>query len=294
MNKVRKAVIPAAGLGTRFLPFTKSIPKEMLPIVDKPTIQYIIEEITAAGITDILIIIGRNKDVMINHFDNVPELEFNLEQHGKHAELKIVEDITNMANIFTIRQKEARGLGHAVLCAKEFVGDEPFAVILGDDVVYHPEMPAIKQLIDVYDENEAPVIGVQTVAHENVSKYGIVSAEDFKDNVYRVKDLVEKPAPDKAPSDLAILGRYVITPDIFDILAHTGTGAGGEIQLTDALQELAKKREMLACDFSGRRYDVGSKQGFLEATVEYGLRDPELRTEFMAYLKGLDPENIPK
>lgn len=294
MNKVRKAVIPAAGLGTRFLPFTKSIPKEMLPIVDKPTIQYIIEEITAAGITDILIIIGRNKDVMINHFDNVPELEFNLEQHGKHAELKIVEDITNMANIFTIRQKEARGLGHAVLCAKEFVGDEPFAVILGDDVVYHPEMPAIKQLIDVYDENEAPVIGVQTVAHENVSKYGIVSAEDFKDNVYRVKELVEKPAPDKAPSDLAILGRYVITPDIFDILAHTGTGAGGEIQLTDALQELAKKREMLACDFSGRRYDVGSKQGFLEATVEYGLRDPELRTEFMAYLKGLDPENIPK
>lgn len=292
MQKVRKAVIPAAGLGTRFLPFTKSIPKEMLPIVDKPTIQYIIEEIVDSGIEDILIVIGRNKDVLVNHFDCVPELEFNLEKNGKDAELEMINDITEMANIFTIRQKEPKGLGHAVLCAKKFVGDEPFAVILGDDVVYNPDTPALKQLLDVYDEQEKTVIGVQTVPHEDTNKYGIIEKEDVGGNVYKVNNMIEKPPVDEAPSDLAVLGRYVITPDIFEILEHTGKGAGGEIQLTDALEEQAKEGNVYAVDFEGKRYDIGSKEGFLEATVEYALRRPELKDSFEAYLKDLNIEEV--
>lgn len=292
MQKVRKAVIPAAGLGTRFLPFTKSIPKEMLPIVDKPTIQYIIEEIVNSGIKDILIVIGRNKDVIVNHFDMVPELEFELEKKGKLEELEMINDITGMANIFTIRQKEPKGLGHAVLCAKEFVGDEPFAVVLGDDVVYSEDEPALKQLLDVYDEHEKTVVGVQGVAHEDTDKYGIIVKEDVGDDVYRVTDMVEKPPVDEAPSNLAVLGRYVITPDIFDILEHTGKGAGGEIQLTDALKEQAKNDEVYAVDFEGKRYDIGSKEGFLEATVEYALRRPELRDAFKDYISDLDTAAI--
>lgn len=291
MQKVRKAVIPAAGLGTRFLPFTKSIPKEMLPIVDKPTIQYIIEEIVDSGIEDILIVIGRNKDVLVNHFDFVPELEFNLEKNGKDAELAMINGITEMANVFTIRQKEPKGLGHAVLCAKKFVGDEPFAVILGDDVVYNPDTPALQQLLDVYDEQEKTVIGVQTVPHEDTCKYGIIEKEDAGGNVYKVSSMVEKPPVDEAPSDLAVLGRYVITPDIFEILEHTGKGAGGEIQLTDALQEQAKEGNVYAVDFEGKRYDIGSKEGFLEATVEYALRRPELREAFAEYLSELNLED---
>ena len=283
--KVKKAVIPAAGLGTRFLPVTKSVPKEMLPIVDKPTIQYIIEEIVDSGIEEILIITGRNKDVIVNHFDNVPELEFNLKMKGKDAELKMIEDITNMAKIFTVRQKEAKGLGHAVLCAREFVGDEPFAVVLGDDIVYNPEKPALKQMIEVFDEYQASVIGVQTVAEDQVDKYGIVSGTAVADGIVAVNDLVEKPAVGTAPSNLAILGRYVITPEIFEILEHTGRGAGGEIQLTDALKTLAGRQKMYAYDFKGRRYDVGDKLGFLEATVEYGLRTPGLEERFKAYLR---------
>lgn len=287
MKKITKAVIPAAGLGTRFLPFTKSIPKEMLPIVDKPTIQYIIEEIVASGITDILIVIGRNKDVLVNHFDNVPELEFNLEQHGKLKELKMIDDITNMANIFTIRQKEAKGLGHAVLCAKEFVGDEPFAVVLGDDVVYNPDTPALRQMLDVYDKTGKSVVGVKKVRREDVSKYGVIDGEQTEDGLQRIKDMVEKPVPEDAPSDMAVMGRYIIVPEIFEILEHTGKGAGGEIQLTDALETLAQRQDVYACPFEGRRYDLGSKEGFLEASVEYGLRRPELRADFMAYLKAL-------
>lgn len=288
MSKVRKAVIPAAGLGTRFLPVTKSVPKEILPIVDKPTIQYIIEEIVASGITDILIITGRNKEIIINHFDNVPELEFNLKMKGKDAELKMIEDITNMANIFTVRQGEAKGLGHAVLCAREFVGDEPFAVVLGDDIVYNPEKPALKQMMDVYDKYQASVIGVQTVPEDQVDKYGIVSGNALSDYVYAVDDLVEKPTIEAAPSNLAILGRYIISPEIFEILEHTGRGAGGEIQLTDGLKRLAKREKMVAYDFAGRRYDVGDKLGFLEATVEYGLRTPGLEDRFREYLKNLE------
>ncbi|MEF9919380.1 MAG: UTP--glucose-1-phosphate uridylyltransferase GalU [Eubacterium sp.] len=282
---VKKAVIPAAGLGTRFLPVTKSVPKEMLPIVDKPTIQYIIEEIVESGIDEILIITGRNKDIIVNHFDNVPELEFNLKMKGKEEELQIIEDITNMAKIFTVRQKEAKGLGHAVLCAKEFVGNDPFAVVLGDDIVYNPDKPALKQMLEVFDAHQASVIGVQTVPEDQVNKYGIVSGKAIGEDLYLVDDLVEKPAIGTAPSNLAILGRYIITPEIFNILEHTGKGAGGEIQLTDALKELALKEKMLAFDFKGRRYDVGDKLGFLEATVEYGLRTPELEKGFTEYLK---------
>ncbi len=286
--EVKKAVIPAAGLGTRFLPVTKSVPKEILPIVDKPTIQYIIEEIVGSGIEDILIITGRNKEIIINHFDQVPELEFNLKVKGKNAELKMVQDITDMANIFTVRQGEAKGLGHAVLCAKEFVGDEPFAVILGDDIVYNHDNPALKQMIKVFNQYQTSVLGVQTVPHEDVSKYGIVKGQELSDYVFSVEDLVEKPSIEDAPSDLAILGRYIITPDIFEILEHTGKGAGGEIQLTDGLRRLARRQKMVAYDFAGRRYDVGDKLGFLEATVEYGLRTPGLETKFKEYLKNLD------
>ena len=292
MKKVTKAVIPAAGLGTRFLPFTKSIPKEMLPIVDKPTIQYIIEEIVDSGIKDILIINGRNKVVMVNHFDNVPELEFHLKQTGKEEELRIIEDISNMANIFTIRQKEAKGLGHAVLCAKEFVGDEPFAVVLGDDVVYNADKPALRQMLDVYDRFGKSVIGVQQVPRQETDKYGIISKTDVEGNIYKITDMVEKPPVDEAPSNLAVLGRYIITPEIFGILEHTGKGAGGEIQLTDAQKELCGNDDVYACDFEGRRYDIGNKEGFLEATVEYGLRRPELSEAFREYLKSLDADSI--
>ena len=216
--KVKKAVIPAAGLGTRFLPVTKSVPKEMLPIVDKPTIQYIIEEIVDSGIDEVLIITGRNKDIITNHFDNVPELEFNLQMKGKTEELKMIEDITNMAHIFTVRQKEAKGLGHAVLCAKEFVGDEPFAVVLGDDIVYNPEKPALKQMIEVFDEYQASVIGVQTVPDDQVDKYGIVSGRPVTGDIFEVDDMVEKPAICTASSNLEILGRYIFTQAFLDIL----------------------------------------------------------------------------
>ncbi|HAZ06005.1 MAG TPA: UTP--glucose-1-phosphate uridylyltransferase [Acetobacterium sp.] len=287
MKKVRKAVIPAAGLGTRFLPITKSVPKEMLPIVDKPTIQYIIEEIVASGIEEILIINGRNKDSIINHFDKVPELEVLLKAGGKTAALEQVEAITNMAKIFSVRQKEAKGLGHAVLCAKEFVGDEPFAVVLGDDIVYNDENPALMQMVDVYNAYGASVIGVQQVAPDQVDKYGIVSGEAVSDRVFQVNDLVEKPAIGTAPSTLAILGRYIITPGIFEVLEHTGKGAGGEIQLTDGLKTLATMEKMFAYDFAGKRYDVGDKLGFLQATVEYGLRDGKLGKDFKRYLETL-------
>ncbi|WP_373483463.1 UTP--glucose-1-phosphate uridylyltransferase GalU [Acetobacterium sp.] len=287
MKKVRKAVIPAAGLGTRFLPITKSTPKEMLPIVDKPTIQYIIEEIVASGIEEILIITGRNKESIINHFDRVPELEALLKAAGKTAALEQVEAITKMAKIFSVRQKEAKGLGHAVLCAKEFVGDEPFAVVLGDDIVYNDGNPALKQMVDVYDQYGASVIGVQQVAPDQVNKYGIVSGNAVGERVYQVDDLVEKPAIGKAPSTMAILGRYIITPGIFDVLEHTGKGSGGEIQLTDGLKALAGREKMFAYDFVGQRYDVGDKLGFLQATVEFGLRDDKLGADFKRYLETL-------
>ena len=285
MQKVTKAVIPAAGLGTRFLPATKACPKEMLPIVDKPTIQYIIEEALASGIKDILIITGHNKRSIEDHFDYNPELELNLREHGKEELLAMVKEIGDI-NLHYIRQKEPKGLGHAILCAKSFVGNEPFAVLLGDDVVYNEEKPCMQQLLDVYDTTGASVLGCQTVPQEKVSSYGIVASEATEDaRIFKVNDMVEKPAVEEAPSRLAVLGRYVITPEIFAILEQTAPGRGGEIQLTDALTVLAKEQAMYAYDFVGRRYDVGDKQGYLEATVEYALRRPELREKFLRYLQ---------
>ena len=286
-KKIRKAIIPAAGLGTRFLPATKAQPKEMLPIVDKPTLQYIIEECVASGIEEILIITGRNKKSIEDHFDRSVELEMELEKAGKQEMLKMVRDISDMVNIHFIRQKEPKGLGHAIHCAKTFVGDEPFAVLLGDDVVYNEEKPCLKQLIDCYNEYKTSVLGVQTVPESHVSKYGIVDGKHIEGKVYKVKGLVEKPSVEEAPSNVAILGRYIVTPRIFDILENTKPGKGGEIQLTDALLELMGQEAMYAYDFEGRRYDVGDKLGFLEATVEYALRRPELREGFIEYLNNL-------
>ena len=286
MQKVRKAVIPAAGLGTRFLPATKATPKEMLPIVDKPTIQYIVEEALASGIEEILIITGRSKRAIEDHFDRSIELELNLENSGKTQELEMVKEISGI-RIHYIRQKEPRGLGHAILCAKQFVGEEPFAVLLGDDVV-DAQVPALKQLINVYDKTGASVLGVQEVPLEKVSSYGIVASEPTAEvRTFTVKDMVEKPAIEEAPSRLAVLGRYVITPEVFAILEQTPPGRGNEIQLTDALKVLAKEQAMYAYNFEGRRYDVGDKQGFLEATVEMALKRPDLRDKFMAYLKNI-------
>ena len=285
MNKnIKKAIIPAAGLGTRFLPATKAQAKEMLPIVDKPTLQYIIEEAIESGIEEILIVTGRNKKSIEDHFDRSVELELELEQKNKKEMLEMVQDISNMVNIHYIRQKEPKGLGHAVHCAKSFIGNEPFAVLLGDDIV-DAETPCLKQMIDAYDEYKTSILGVQEVAKENVDKYGILDVKYIEDRVYKVKDMVEKPSVEDAPSNIAILGRYIITPEIFNILENQEAGKGGEIQLTDALQTLATKEAIYAYNFEGRRYDVGDKLGFLEATVDFALKRPELRDDFMAFLE---------
>lgn len=281
--KVRKAIIPAAGFGTRFLPATKAQPKEMLPIVDKPTLQYIIEEAVESGIEEILIITGRNKKSIEDHFDRSIELELELEKKGKTDLLEEIRKISDMVNIHYIRQKEPKGLGHAIYCAKSFIGNEPFAVLLGDDVVY-ADKPCLKQMIEVHDEYKTTILGVQEVPREDVNKYGIIEAKFIEDRIYKVKGLVEKPDIDHAPSNIAILGRYIINPAIFEILEHTKPGKGGEIQLTDALKELVAREAMYAYNFEGRRYDVGDKQGFLEATVEYALRREDLREEFLNYL----------
>lgn len=286
MKKVRKAVIPAAGLGTRFLPATKAQPKEMLPIVDKPTLQYIIEEAVASGIEEILIITGRNKKSIEDHFDKSVELELELEKSNKEEFLKIVRDITDMVNIHYIRQKEPKGLGHAINCARIFVGDEPFAVLLGDDIV-DSEVPCLKQLIDCYNEKGVSILGVQTVGEDDVSKYGIIKGQQLSERVYKVDSLVEKPKKEEAPSNVAVLGRYIISPRVFDILDKTIPGKNGEIQLTDALMELTNYEAIYAYNFEGRRHDVGDKLGFLQATVEYALKREDLRDEFMAYLNDL-------
>ena len=283
-KRVRKAIIPAAGLGTRFLPATKSQPKEMLPIVDKPTLQYIIEEAIESGIEEILIVTGRSKKSIEDHFDRSVELELELEQKGKTEMLEMVQDISNMVNIHYIRQKEPKGLGHAVHCAKSFIGNEPFAVLLGDDIV-DAETPCLKQMINAYDEYKTSILGVQEVAKENVDKYGRLDVKHIEDRVYKVKDMVEKPSVEDAPSNIAILGRYIITPEIFNILETQEAGKGGEIQLTDALQTLATKEAIYAYNFEGRRYDVGDKLGFLEATVDFALKRPELKEEFSAFLR---------
>lgn len=282
--KVTKAVIPAAGFGTRFLPATKAVPKEMLPIVDKPTIQYIVEEAIAAGIEDLIIITSRGKDALMNHFDKAFELETVLERDGKTEMLDAVREVSDKINVHFIRQQEQKGLGHAVLYAKSFIGNEPFAVMLGDDVVVS-EKPCIGQLIEQYEKTGATVLGVQKVGMEQVSKYGIVDCENIEGRLYKLNGMVEKPKREDAPSDIAVLGRYVINPAIFDCLEQTPKGAGGEIQLTDALVMLAEKEPMYAYNFEGKRYDIGSKQGFLSATVEFALARDDLRDEFAAYLK---------
>ncbi len=282
--KVRKAVIPAAGLGTRFLPATKAQPKEMLPIIDKPTLQIIIEEAVQSGIQEILIITGRNKTSIENHFDKNVELELELEKKGNEEMLKVVRDITDLVDIHYIRQKEAKGLGHAIHCAKTFVGNEPFAVMLGDDIVENGDgKPCLQQMLEMYDQFKTSILGVQEIPRENTNKYGIVDGSKIEDRVYRVKDLVEKPSMEEAPSNIAILGRYIINPEIFEILENTKPGKGGEIQLTDALKELATKEAMYAYNFEGRRHDVGDKLGFLQATVEFALK----RDDFLDYLEDI-------
>ena len=286
MSKVKKAVIPAAGLGTRFLPATKAMAKEMLPIVDKPTIQFIVEEAVASGIEDILIVTGKSKRPIEDHFDSNIELEEHLRENGLEDLLDIVNDTTNV-NLFFVRQAYPKGLGHAVLQAKAFIGDEPFIVMLGDDVM-QSEVPLTKQLINVYDETHASNIAVMEVPYEDTNKYGVIAPErEYAEGIYNVERFVEKPNPEDAPSNLAIIGRYLLTPEIFEILENQAPGAGNEIQLTDATDTLNRTQRVFALEFNGKRYDVGNKLGMLEANIEYGLKHPELKDELKEYLMSL-------
>lgn len=285
--KVKKAIIPAAGLGTRFLPATKAQPKEMLPIVDTPTIQYIIEEAVDAGIEDILIVTGRGKRAIEDHFDKSLELEETLKEKGKEEELARIQKISNMADIHYIRQKEPKGLGHAIWCARKFIGNDPFAVMLGDDIV-RAQTPCLEQLIKEFEARNSSVIGVQEVPTKDVSKYGVVEYDNTFNSgsgLYKVKSLVEKPAIEEAPSNLAIMGRYVLTPEILDILEHLKPGKGNEIQLTDALQELSGIQEVFAYLFEGKRYDIGDKYGFVQATVEFALEREDIGEPLLNWLK---------
>ena len=289
-KRIRKAVIPAAGYGTRFLPVTKAIPKEMIPIVDKPVIQYIVEEAQQSGIEEILIITGHGKRAIEDHFDTNIDLELQLRQQGKDQLLHLVQDISSI-NIHYIRQKHMRGLGDAIRCAESFIDNEPFAVLLGDDVVYNPEQPALKQMMDAFSRLGATMLGCQEVPQELVSRYGIVQGQPTDDDrVVKLIDMVEKPAVDEAPSRLAALGRYILTPDIFEILRRVQPGKGGEIQLTDALRLMADPEAVYAYTFSGRSYDTGNKLGFLKATVEYALRREDLGEAFREYLRHSLPE----
>ncbi|MFF2156618.1 UTP--glucose-1-phosphate uridylyltransferase GalU [Paenibacillus chitinolyticus] len=290
---IKKAIIPAAGLGTRFLPATKAQPKEMLPIVDKPTIQYIVEEAIASGIEDILIISGRGKRAIEDHFDKSFELEETLEQKGKLEDLKQIQAISNLANIHYVRQKEPKGLGHAILCAKSFIGQEPFAVLLGDDIV-QAETPCTAQLIEVYEKYKSTVVGVQWVADKDVNKYGIVDAgkEIVDRHVIPVRSLVEKPQPSEAPSNYAIMGRYILTPEIFNILETQQPGAGGEIQLTDAIRRLNENQPTFAYEFEGIRYDVGDKLGFIKATIDFALQRPDLNSDLYRYIREIYEKDL--
>ena len=284
-KQIRKAVIPAAGYGTRFLPVTKAIPKEMIPIVDKPVIQYIVEEALQSGIEEILIITGHGKRAIEDHFDTNIDLELQLRQQGKDQLLHLVQDISSI-NVHYIRQKHMRGLGDAIRCAESFIDNEPFAVLLGDDVIYNPEKPALKQMMEAFSRLGATMLGCQEVPQELVSRYGIVQGQPTDDDrVVKLIDMVEKPAVDEAPSRLAALGRYILTPDIFEILRRVQPGKGGEIQLTDALRLMADREAVYAYTFSGRSYDTGNKLGFLKATVEYALRREDLGDAFQEYLR---------
>ncbi|AWP35943.1 UTP--glucose-1-phosphate uridylyltransferase GalU [Heyndrickxia coagulans] len=293
MKKVRKAIIPAAGLGTRFLPATKAMPKEMLPIVDKPTIQYIVEEAVESGIEDIIIVTGKGKRAIEDHFDNAWELEQNLAEKGKFELLEKVRYSSNLANIHYIRQKEPLGLGHAVWCARNFIGDEPFAVLLGDDIVQN-DPPCLKQLIDQYEETRSSVIGVQEVPEEETHRYGIIEPASKEGRRYQVDKFVEKPKQGTAPSNLAIIGRYLLTPEVFMFLDKQEKGAGGEIQLTDAIQQLNQIQRVFAYQFEGKRYDVGEKLGFVKSTIEFALQDENLKEELQAFLKEVMTESLIK
>jgi UTP--glucose-1-phosphate uridylyltransferase len=288
MRKIRKAVFPAAGLGTRFLPATKAQPKEMLPLVDKPIIQYVIEEAIASGLTNIIIVTGRGKNAIEDHFDVSYELERMLHERGKTELLEQVRAVSSMINVSYVRQGETLGLGHAVLMAKDLVGDEPFAVMLGDDII-DSAVPCMRQMIDVYEAHGDPVVAVQQVPKSELSSYGVIAgdAEPGNDRVYRIRDMVEKPRAEEAPSDLAIIGRYILTPDVFEALETTPRDAGGEIQLTNGLRALKQKRALYGCRFEGTRHDAGNKLGFLKATVEFALKRPDLGGPFRDYLKGL-------
>ncbi|XGA33069.1 UTP--glucose-1-phosphate uridylyltransferase GalU [Virgibacillus sp. CBA3643] len=287
MMKVRKAIIPAAGLGTRFLPATKAQPKEMLPIVDKPTIQYIVEEAVASGIEDIIIISGRGKRAIEDHFDVSYELEEKLSQKGKTEQLEMVQSISDLANIHYIRQKEPKGLGHAIACAHSFVGSEPFAVLLGDDIVEADE-PCLNQLIEAYNVHQSSIIGVHDVPMEDVSKYGIIKpleGQNYGPSIRAIDSLVEKPDKQNAPSNLAIMGRYVLSPEVFDILENQEPGKGGEIQLTDSIEKLNKQEQVLAYNFTGQRYDIGGKLGFVQATIDFALNREDLHDDIKAYMQ---------
>jgi UTP--glucose-1-phosphate uridylyltransferase len=285
-QKVRKAIIPAAGLGTRFLPATKAMPKEMLPIVDKPTIQYIVEEAVESGIKDILIVTGKGKRAIEDHFDYALELEQNLIEKEKFQLLQQVRHPSNMVDIHYIRQKEPKGLGHAIWCARKFIGDEPFAVLLGDDII-QAKNPCLRQMLDRYQEIQAPIIGVKPVLTHEVSRYGIIDPIRINDRLFEVKHLVEKPQTEAAPSNIAIMGRYILPPEIFDILDHQRPGTGGEIQLTDAISKLLQSQSVYAYQFEGVRYDVGEKIGFIKTTIELALQRPELRNELLGFIKGI-------
>lgn len=284
--KIRKAVIPAAGFGTRMLPASKSVPKEMLPIYDKPTLHHIVKEVVDSGITDILIIISKDKGSIEDYFDVNFELEYELNKKSSEISREIHE-LSKMANIYTIRQKKKNGLGDAIKYAESFVGDEPFAILLGDDIIYNTsdELPCIKQMADIYEKEEAPVLGVQEVSWDDVDKYGIVNGVKTSDRITEVESLVEKPSRSEATTNLAILGRYIVTPDIFPILHETKPGKNNEIQLTDALNKLAEKRKMIAYDFIGKRYDVGNKLGFVKATVDFALHDEKIKDELLEFLR---------
>jgi UTP--glucose-1-phosphate uridylyltransferase len=284
--KIRKAIFPAAGLGTRFLPATKASPKEMMPLVDKPLIQYVIEEAVDSGIEEIIMVTGRGKRAIEDHFDVAFELEHALKAKRDFSRLKEIQKLSNMVTLCYVRQKEALGLGHAILCAKDIVGDEPFAVLLGDDIIYSKK-PCIKQMINVFQKVQSSIIAVEKVDKKEINKYGVIKPKRAGDRLWEILDLVEKPKIDKAPSDLAIIGRYILTPEIFDLLEKTKPDRKGEIQLTNGLKILLKTQKMFGYEFEGKRYDGGDKLGFLKATVEYALRRPDLGKEFKSYLKSL-------
>lgn len=285
-QKITRAVFPAAGLGTRFLPATKASPKEMLPLVDKPLIQHVVEEAVASGIESVVIVTGRGKTAIEDHFDVSFELESLLRERGREADLLQVRAISEMVRVSYVRQQEALGLGHAILQARDQVGDQPFAVMLSDDII-DAKTPALRQLIDVYEKYDAPVVGTMQIAGEAISRFGVLDVDEVEDGVFRIKDMVEKPLASEAPSDLAIIGRYILTPDIFEEIERTKPGAVGEIQITDAMRALLKKRDFYAVRFEGTRYDAGDKLGFLIATVQFALKHPDLATEFRDYLRSL-------